>query len=122
MPTQPEAHIRWSNEDGVAVVEVLARELNQPAIAQEFGAQLRGLVASKAADRILVDFQRTKFMSSTAFGALLGFIRDASAAGVRVAFCGMAPAIRLGADILRIHDYVPVCEDREAGLAALGPF
>jgi anti-anti-sigma factor len=119
MANETTAHYRWALQDGVAVVEVLTRELNQPHLAEEFEAQLRGLIVSKAADRILIDFRHTKFMSSTAFGALMSFVKAAQEAGVKVALCGMEPAVKMGADILCIDQLVPVVGDERAGLAAL---
>jgi anti-anti-sigma factor len=119
MSTEPTAHYRWSLEDGVAVVEVLTRELNEPRLAAEFEAQLRGLLTPRAADRILIDFRNTKFMTSTSFGALVRFVKAALEAGVRVAVCGMEPAVRMGADVLCLDQYIPVVDDERAGLAAL---
>lgn len=114
------AYFRFAVRDGVAVVEVLARELNQPWFGQEFGAQLRKLLSERPADRFLLDFQRTEYMGSTAFATLLEFAKAASAAGARVAICGMSPNVRVGAQILCIDRFVPIAEDEAAGLAALG--
>jgi anti-anti-sigma factor len=119
MANEPQAHFRWWLRGGVAVVEILTVELNQPRIAQEFGAQLRGLLTSKSADRILLDFHHTKFMTSTSFGELLRFVKDANAEGVRVAVCAMEPAVRMGATILSLDQFIPITADVKTGLAAL---
>jgi anti-anti-sigma regulatory factor len=119
MPNPVEPYIRWSKVDDVAVVEVMVVELNQPAFAAEFGAELQSLLAAKASDRFLIDFKRCRYMSSTAFGALFRFIKDAGAAGVRVAVCGLAEPLKLGASLLMLDQYVPMVDDEAAGLAAL---
>ena len=45
MADEQPGYFQYSLRDGAAVVEVLARELNQPWFAQEFGAQLRRLLS-----------------------------------------------------------------------------
>jgi anti-anti-sigma factor len=119
MATKPTEHFRWFLEDDVAIVEVLSRELNQPHLAQEFGAQLRALLASRPSDRLVVNFSKTVYMSSTAFATLFDLYKHASAAGVRVALCGMSPAVRVGADILCLGEYVPIFDDEASALASL---
>jgi anti-anti-sigma regulatory factor len=119
MSDQPGEYFRWTLQDGVAVVEVLARELNQPWFAQEFGAGLRELLTARPSDRFLIDFHRTEAMSSTAFAALFDFARAASAAQARVAICGMSPAVRFGAEILSLDQFIPFTDDEADGLATL---
>ena len=119
MDIEPTAHFRWFLEDGVAVVEVLTRELNNPYYAEEFGAQLQALVASRASDRILLNFQHTKSLSSTTCAALFKFARAASGAGVRVVACGMDPVVRMGADIASLDEFIPIFDDEPTARAAL---
>jgi anti-anti-sigma factor len=113
-------YLQCGVRDGVAVVEVLARELRQPWFAQQLGAQLRRLLSERPADRFLLDFHRTEYMSSTAFAALFDFAKAAAEAGARVAICGMSPIIRVGAEILSLDQYIPFADDEAAGLALLG--
>jgi anti-anti-sigma regulatory factor len=121
MANTKEPYIRWSRRDGVAVVEVMVVELNQPAFAAEFGAELSSLLAAQVSDRILIDFRRCKYLSSTAFAAIFRFSKDASAVGVRVALCGLDNALRIGAEILMLDQLIPIVADESAGLEALGP-
>lgn len=120
MASGTSAFTQWSLDGGVAVVEVLAYELNQPKFAEALGVELHALLDARPSDRVLIDFHNTKYMSSTAFGALVRFVKDATVAGVRVAVCGMEPAVRMGADIISLDRFIPVVDDRTAGLAALG--
>jgi anti-anti-sigma factor len=115
---QPD-YLSVSLHDGVAVVEILVRELNQPAFAQELGAQLKEFLRSRPSDRVLLDFHNTEYMSSTAFAALFQFAKDTSAAGIRAAVCGMSPDVRIGAQILSLDHYLPFADDVPSGLAAL---
>jgi anti-anti-sigma factor len=122
MAYEPPEHFRLELIDGVAVIGVLSIELNQPRFAQEFLEQLRALLASRVANRFLLDFQHTKYMSSTSFAAIFDFVKAASESGVRVAICGMAPSVRVGAEMLCLDQYVPMFDDQPTALAALREF
>lgn len=116
-----EEFVRWRTVDGVAVFEVVVRELNDPTTAQRFGATLRKLIAVRASSRMVLDFQRTQYMSSTAFGTLLEFARAAGNSNIRFAICGLAPSVRIGAEILNLGRFIPIFDDTAAAVAALRP-
>jgi anti-sigma B factor antagonist len=111
--------MQWSDENGVAVVEVLARELQGPEAAATLREQLESLLRS-GETRLLLDFGRTRVMSSTAFGALLTLWKQMDAAGGELRICDMDPTVRFGADILRLGQYIPIHDDRASALAAFG--
>jgi anti-anti-sigma factor len=108
---------QWSQDDGVTVVEVLAREIQGPDAAAALGEQLESLLRS-GQTRLLLDFGRTRVMSSTAFGTLLNFWKRVDAAGGELRICSMEPMVRFGADLLRLGEYVPIHEDRPSAMAA----
>ncbi len=116
-----EEFVRWSNIEGVAVFEVVVRELNDPTTAQRFGATLRKLIAVRASSRMVLDFQRTHYLNSTAFGTLLEFARTAGNSNMQLALCGLTPSVRLGADILSLGRFIPIFEDVPSAVAALRP-
>src|SRR5688500_13357858 len=104
-------HLQWSRVDGVAVVDVLSRELNGPEVAEELGEQLNALLES-GETRLLLDFGRTRTMSSTAFGVLLDFWKRVDAARGELRVCSMDPDVRFGADILSLGRIIPLHDDR----------
>ncbi len=109
--------MQWSRVDGVAVVEVMAREIQGPEAAAALGGQLEALFRS-GESRLLLDFGRTRVMSSTAFGALMKFWKLVDAAQGELRACSMDPSVRFGADILSIGQYLPIHEDRSSAMAA----
>jgi anti-anti-sigma factor len=113
-------YFRWSKVDGVAVVEVLSREVSGPDMAREFGEQLRSLLRS-GETRLLLNFGRTQIMTSTAFGTLLNFWKEVVAAGGELRICSMEPPVRFGADILSLGEYIPIHDDEPSALAAFSP-
>ena len=109
--------VQWSRVDGVAVVEVLARDIQGPEAAAALGEQLGALFRS-GETRLLLDFGRTRVMSSTAFGTLLNFWKQVDAAQGELRICSMDPPVRFGADILSLGRYIPIHEDIPSAMAA----
>jgi anti-anti-sigma factor len=116
-----EEFVRWSNVNGVAVFEVVVRELNDPTTAQRFGATLKKLIALRASNRMVLDFQRTQYMSSTGFGTLLEFARAAGNSKIQIALCGLTDSVRVGAEVLCLGRFIPIFEDAASAVAALRP-
>ena len=109
--------VQWWDDGGVTVVEVLAREIQGPEAAAALGEQLGSLLRS-GQTRLLLDFERTRVMSSTAFGTLLNFWKQVDAARGELRICSMDPMVRFGADILRLGQYIPIHDDRQSAMAA----
>jgi anti-anti-sigma factor len=109
--------MQWSRVGDVAVVEILARDIQGPEAAAVLGEQLESFLQA-GETRLLLDFERTRVMSSTAFGTLLNFWKQMDAAQGELRICSMDPVVRFGADILRIGRYIPIHEDRPSALAA----
>ena len=107
----------WSRVGDVAVVEFLHREILGPDAARTFGEQL-ALLLDSGQDRLLLDFSKTRIMSSTAFGTLISFWKKVEAARGELKICGMDHSVRLGADILSLGTYIPIHDDRHSALAA----
>jgi anti-anti-sigma factor len=112
--------VQWSRVDGVAVVEILAREIQGSEAAAILGEQLGSLFRS-GQTRLLLDFGRTRVMSSTAFGTLLSFWKQVDAVHGELRICSMDPSVRFGADILCLGQYIPIHEDRPSAMAAFSP-
>ncbi len=119
MGNEFENFFHWRIVNGVGVFEVVAREMIHPQFAQEFGGKLKSLIRIRFARRLLLIFRHTKFMSSSAFGALLEFAKEASQAGVRIALAELTPEVKVGAEILQLSMFIPIFEDEASGLAYL---
>ena len=119
MSDAPLVQIRRALVEGVAVVDLLPREITEPEEAARMGAALVAAFELGAANPLLIDMAATRYLSSTAFAALMKFGRDVRDVGGRVAICGMDPSVRLGANILRLGQIVPIYEDEPTAIAAL---
>ncbi len=119
MSTTHDTHVRWSKVDDVAVVEVLSKEIIGPEAAEAFGRDLNTLL-HQGEKRLLLNFAKTKHLSSTGFGTLMRFYKDVDAADGELRICAMDPAVRFGADIISLGRYIPIHDDEPSALAAFG--
>jgi anti-sigma B factor antagonist len=109
--------VQWSRVDGVAVVEILSRQIQDRDVAGAIGKDLRSLLLSGEI-RLLLDFGRTRLMSSSAFGALLIFAKQVAAVDGELRICSMDPAVRFGANVCGLGRFVPIHADQPSALAA----
>ena len=109
--------MQWSRVDGVTVVEILIREIQELNTAGALGQQLRSLLLS-GEKHLLLDFGRTRLMSSTAFGALLIFRKQVAASHGELRICSMDAGVRFGADVCGLGRFIPIHDDRPSALAA----
>src|SRR5262249_42255166 len=93
-------HLRMSMVKAVAVAEICTKDVQGPQLARELGAELALVTAQDWAKRLLVNFRRVAYLSSTGFAALFRLVTGAKADGREVRFCDMNPGVRLGAEIV----------------------
>ncbi len=115
------AHIAYEpiDQPRAVVIEFLSHEIADPDHSSELSRQLAALVRPDLPNRYVLDFQKVRIFSSTAFGALVGFVLKVRKAGGLVVLCNMDEFVRFGADIIRLGDYAPIVENRRAALDQL---
>jgi len=118
MSTPDFQHISMSMVKDVALVEILTKDLQGAKMAQELGAELSQVSAQKWAKRLLVDFRRTKYLSSTGFAVLFKLVSQATAAGLQIKLCNMEPSVRFGAEIVGLDKLVEIHDSQELALRA----
>jgi anti-anti-sigma factor len=121
MPTPNFQHISLSMVKDVAVVEILTKDLQGPKLAQELGAELAQVTAQDWAKRLLLDFRRNHFLSSTGFAVLFKLAKQTVEAGQQVKLCNMEPGVRTGAEIVGLDKVVEIHETRDSALRAFAP-
>lgn len=114
-------HLRMSIVGEVAVVEIVSPNLQGPRLGHELGADLALLLAQDDARRILLDFRRAAFVSSSSLAALFRLVSRARADGRAVKFCGMAPGVFAGAEVVGLAKVVEILRDQIDGLRAFAP-
>lgn len=111
-------HLKLSMDGDVALVEIVARDVHGPALARELGDELALVLAQDWAKKILLDFRRVTFLSSTGFAAIFQLVGRAKAEGREVKICGMEHGVRLGAEIIGLDGVVEIHDDEAAALHA----
>ena len=111
-------HLRLSMVKDVAVVEIRTQDLHGPQLAQELGHELAAVTAQDWAKRVLVNFHRVGFLSSTGFAAIFKLVSRAKAEGREVKLCGMEHAVQLGAEIVGLPKVVEIHDNEAAALRA----
>ena len=114
-----EDFLRWRIIDGIGVIEIVAEELNNSRIAEVFGQKLRGLISIRFSKRMVLVLRHTKFMSSSAFGAIVEFAKLASESSVQIALCELTPEVKVGAEILQLGMFIPIFDDEASAIAFL---
>jgi anti-anti-sigma regulatory factor len=121
MSTPSFQHLGLSMVGDVALIELRTKDLQGPKAGQELGSELAIVLAQDWARRILVDFRRTAFLSSSGFAALFKLVNQARADGRQVKFCCMAPGLMIGAEVVGLPKVVEIHENQTAALKAFTP-
>jgi anti-sigma B factor antagonist len=120
-PSMPDAqfqHLRLSMVKDVAVVEIRTKEIQGLQLAQELGHELALVMAQDWARRVLLDFRKVAYISSTGFAAIFKMVSRAKAEGREVKLCGMAHGVRLGAEIVGLEKVVELHDGEASALRA----
>jgi anti-anti-sigma regulatory factor len=121
MATRDFQHLRLNMVGDVALIEVLTRNLQGPKAGLELGSELARVLAQDGARRILLDFRRAAFLSSSSFAALFKLVNKARADGRVVKFCSMAPGVLAGAEVVGLPKIVEIHRDQLSGLQSFAP-
>jgi anti-sigma B factor antagonist len=111
-------HLGLSMVGDVTLVELHTKDLQGPKAGLELGNELALVLAQDWAKRILVDFRRTAFLSSSGFAALFRLVNQARADGRLVKFCGMAPGMKIGAEVVGLPKVVEILDNQSVALKA----
>lgn len=111
-------HIRLSMIKDVVLVEVTSKDLQGPELAQQLGAELTTVAGQEWAKQLLVDLQKTRYLSSTGFAVLVKLVQQVQSLGKQVKLCNMHPDLRIGADIIGLGKLVEIHDDETSALQA----
>ena len=110
-------HLRLSMVKDVAVVEIRTKDVHDLNLARELGDELALVAAQEWSRRLLLDFRRVGFLSSSGFAAIFKLLSRARSEGREVMLCGMEPGILLGAEIVGLK-VAEIHEDEASALRA----
>jgi anti-sigma B factor antagonist len=124
MPGPDFKHVTVAGVDDVVVVELITKEVQGPAMAQQLGNEFARVTAEYPVQKVVVDFSRVKYLGSIAFAALSRLIKNVRSAGGQIKFCSMEPSVRqattiiFGADVVGSQHSVEIYATRDAAVVS----
>jgi anti-sigma B factor antagonist len=113
-------HLKLEEVDGVAIVDFVNAELMyETALVHDIGEELKSLLSADKQTRILLDFDRVQYLSSTMLGLLAKLARTVESSGGQLKLTGLGPVLR---DTLRIGHFEPLFEIYDTRASALKAF
>jgi anti-anti-sigma factor len=82
--------LRSSVDQGVLILTIVQPRIQGEEIAQALRDEMRESVARAGVNRVVVDLQHTRYLSSVAFWPLLSLRRQLIDAGGRLIICGLS--------------------------------
>lgn len=94
-------------------------KLNDDLVIQEWGDQLLGLLDDKACRKLLINFERVLFMSSSALRALITLNRKAKEVGAALYLCGIDDNIMEAFRITRLDNVFQIKKNEDEGIRSM---
>jgi anti-anti-sigma factor len=111
-------HLSLSRVKDVVVIEIVSKDLTGPEPARALGAELSLVAAQEWARRLLIDFRRINYLSSTGFAVLFKLVTQFVGSGGQIKLCNLDPGVRLGAEIVGLDKLVEIHASEASALAA----
>ena len=99
----PEARLLIQKIADVTVVDFQDARILDTYQVEEIGKQLYQLVDSLNRKKLVLDFSKVQFLSSSALGILLDLHRRAKAIKGEVVLCGLRPEIKQVFDLMKLN-------------------
>jgi anti-anti-sigma factor len=111
-------HISLSSVGDVVLIELTTKDIQGPKLAQELGAELTQVIAQDWAKRLLLDFHKVAYFSSTGYAVLFRLVSEARKKGIDVKLCDLDGAVQLGAEIVGLDKVVQIHPTQQSALKA----
>ncbi len=89
----PSRYLISRTEQGVLVLSITATSVEGEEVPEALRQEMLAAVERARAGKVVVDFQRTQYISSAAFRPLLALRRKLQEAGGRLVVCGLNPVV-----------------------------
>jgi len=107
---------------GVTVANFGGSSILDGTTVDALGRQLFDLIDNQARRKVLLDFTRVKFLSSSMLGVLIRMQKRAGAIGGRVAILGMKPDLHRVFKISRLDKLFDFYDDEDDAFHSFGAF
>lgn len=107
---------------GVTIANFGSSSILEGAAVDALGRQLLDLVENQARRKILLDFSRVRFLSSTMLGVLLSMRKQLAAIKGRMAICGLRPELRRVFKVSKLEKLFEFYDKEEQALNSFGVY
>lgn len=104
----------------VTVVNINDASILDTAQVQQIGEELYDLIDARAIRKIVLDFSKVKFLSSSALGVLITLRKKSDEIKGKVLLCGMKPELRKLFKITNLEKLFDFYENEERALNYFG--
>ncbi len=119
MPAPP--RIALDNEDGVATVRFLDRQIMDDRVVREVGDQIMAALPPSGPVRVILDFGNVAMISSAMIGRLVLLQRRADATGGLLRLCELGPPVSDVLGTTNLDRVLKITRDRREAREAFGP-
>ena len=107
---------------GVTIANFGSSSILEAAVVDALGRQLLDLVENRARRKMLLDFSRVRFLSSTMLGVLLHMRKQLAAIKGRMVICGLRPELRRVFKISKLEKLFEFYDKEEQALNSFGVY
>ena len=105
-------------KDGILTIAFDAARILDETKLEELGRELTEMLNKTTEERVILDFQKVKFMSSSMLGKLIQINKKAGEFKVKLKFCSIDPEIRQVFKITKLDKVFDIEADEAAARAA----
>lgn len=116
--TAADPRINVTDKDGVKVIEFTDRKILDELAISELGEELRHVVGSQAATRVLLDFRNVEHLSSAALGMLITLDKEVKKQKGALKLSNINSQIFEVFKITRLNKLFQIHDSADAALAA----
>jgi anti-anti-sigma factor len=107
---------------GVTVVNFRDVSILDTAAVEAIAKELYSLVDQQAQQKIVLDYTKVRFLSSTMIGVLLNVYKKSQSIKGKVVICGLRKELHKVFEIMKLDKMLTFAEDEHKALAALDVF
>ncbi len=115
-----EPNLVIQNIGGVVIVNFGGSSILDAQLIEALGQRLYELVDQQAHRKLVLDFSKVQFLSSSVLGVLIKLQKKSAAIGGKVVLCGLKPELHKVFKISRMDRLFSFCADEGQALGSFG--
>ena len=114
------ALVMCQNEGDVGIVRFLTSQVLDELNVQQLGQELEDLVEKQYTVKMVINFEKVKFLSSAVLGKLISLHKRIASEKGRMGLCCINPSIMQVFKITRLDKLIPIYDTEETAVKGVG--